>query len=118
MPGNTLINWGTELYSKDEFKRNNVDILFLQSRNINIINDSTFIHGLSIDVMMFNSRTGLGDVAGVRPNMKPIGGFFELELPQRGKVYHKNAIPLSTDVPVEFDHSETRPKKIYPLLYL
>lgn len=49
---------GTELYSKDEFKRNNIDMFFLRPRNIKYKQfDNAFIHGLSIiDVMMFNPR--------------------------------------------------------------
>jgi hypothetical protein len=46
--------------------------------------------------------------------MKPIGGFFELELPQCGTAYHKNAIPLSTGrACLNLIIQETIPKKIY-----
>lgn len=46
--------------------------------------------------------------------MKPIGGFFELELPQRGNAYHKNAVPLSTGrACLNLIIQETGPKKIY-----
>lgn len=49
---------GLELYSKDEFRRNNIDMFFLRSQSIKYNQfDNTFIHGLSIiDVMMFNSK--------------------------------------------------------------
>jgi hypothetical protein len=47
---------GKELYSKDEFNKNNIDLFFLRSRSIKYNQfDNTFVHGLSIiDVMMFN----------------------------------------------------------------
>lgn len=49
---------GIDLYSKDEFKRNNIDIFFLRSHRIKYNQfDNAFVPGLSIiDVMMFNSK--------------------------------------------------------------
>lgn len=60
LEGEVYINpiGGTELYSKDCFKKNGIDLKFLKMDNIQYRQyDNAFVPGLSIvDVMMFNSK--------------------------------------------------------------
>lgn len=58
---------GKILYSKEEFKKNNISLFFLQTKNINYgHNKQPFISNLSIiDVIMFNSKEKIEKMLGL-----------------------------------------------------
>ena len=55
---------GVELYSREEFKENGIDLQFLKANNIQYLQlDNEFVPFLSIiDVMMFNTKKEIGEL--------------------------------------------------------